>query len=125
VLGLTDPASIQLCPDAGHITLDGGDAVAVLRDHIARIPTMHWKDCAAPLSGHVLRGDQKERHATMLTHFRILGSGLVDWREWMRILRDHRWQGWAIEEIDNSPDPVAELRAGLEFFRHELAPIYA
>jgi len=125
VLTLTDPASIALCPDAGHITLDGGDAVAVLRDHIDRIPTMHWKDCATPLSGHVLRGDQKERHAVMLTHFRILGAGTVDWEEWMRILREHGWRGWATEEIDNSPDPVGELRRGLEYFREHLAPIYS
>ncbi|WP_432990593.1 sugar phosphate isomerase/epimerase family protein [Dactylosporangium sp. CA-233914] len=125
VLELTDPKNVMLCPDAGHITLDGGDAVEVLRRHLGRIPTMHWKDCAQPLSGHVLRGDQKERHATMLTHFRILGSGKVDWSEWMRILRDNRWRGWAIEEIDMSPDPVGELRQGLEYFRTALAPIYS
>lgn len=125
VLSLTDPESIALCPDAGHITLDGGDAVAVLRDHIDRIPTMHWKDCAHPVSGHLLRGDQKERHAEMLKSFRVLGSGIVDWHEWMRILREHSWRGWATEEIDNSPDPVRELKEGLEYFHRELAPIYS
>ncbi|KAE8765929.1 sugar phosphate isomerase/epimerase family protein [Georgenia thermotolerans] len=124
VLSLTDPATVQLCPDAGHITLDGGDAVAVLRDHIDRIPTMHWKDCHEPLLPHTLRGDQKERHAVMLTYFRVLGSGRVDWHEWMRILRDHGWSGWATEEIDMSPDPVGELRQGLEYFQRALAPIY-
>jgi inosose dehydratase len=125
VLGLTDPATVHLCPDAGHITLDGGDAVEVLRTHIERIPTMHWKDCVGPLSGHVLRGEPKERHDVMLTYFRILGSGIVDWQEWMQILRDHQWAGWAIEEIDNSPDPVTELRRGLEHFRTQLAPIWS
>ncbi|MFV0254304.1 MAG: sugar phosphate isomerase/epimerase family protein [Beutenbergiaceae bacterium] len=125
VLELTDPESIFLCPDAGHIALDDGDPVAVLADHIDRIPTMHWKDCATPLSGHVLRGNQKERHSVMLTHFRILGSGRIDWRRWMEILREHQWRGWATEEIDNSPDPIAELRQGLEYFRTELAPIYS
>lgn len=123
VLSLTDPDTVQLCPDAGHITLDGGDAVEVLRAHIDRIPTMHWKDCIGPLGGHTLLGDQKERHDTMLTYFRILGTGTVDWREWMRILRDAGWSGWAIEEIDNSFDPVGELVQGLAFYRSELEPI--
>ena len=125
VLSLTDPDTVQLCPDAGHITLDGGDAVEVLRAHIDRIPTMHWKDCIGPLGGHTLRGDAKARHDVMLTSFRILGSGTVDWREWMAILRRNAWSGWAIEEIDNSFDPVSELRQGLDFFRRELAPIGA
>ncbi|HEY9498340.1 MAG TPA: sugar phosphate isomerase/epimerase [Terrimesophilobacter sp.] len=124
VMSLTDPTTVQLCPDAGHITLDGGDAVEVLRTHIDRIPTMHWKDCAVPLSAHLLRGNQKERHAVMLTHFRILGSGMVNWKEWMEVLRDKQWSGWATEEIDMSPDPVGELREGLEYFRTELAGIY-
>lgn len=125
LLSLTDADTVQLCPDAGHITLDGGDPVAVLRDHIDRIPTMHWKDCIGPLSGHVLRGNQKERHAVMLTYFRILGTGTVNWREWMEILRDHEWSGWAVEEIDNSPDPVGELTQGLAYFREHLAGIYS
>jgi inosose dehydratase len=124
VMSLTAPDTVQLCIDAGHIALDGGDPVAVLRDHIARVPTMHWKDCAQPLSGHLLRGDQKARHLVMLTYFRVLGSGTVNWREWMEILREHGWRGWATEEIDHSPDPVGELRAGLEYFERELAPIY-
>lgn len=124
VLSLTDPSTVQLCPDAGHITLDGGDAVEVLRSHIDRIPTMHWKDCIGPLGGHTLRGDPKARHDIMLTYFRILGSGIVDWAEWMRILRDNEWAGWAIEEIDNSADPITELQQGLDYFRRELAPIY-
>lgn len=121
VLALTDPGTIQLCPDAGHIALDGGNPVDVLSAHIDRIPTMHWKDCIAPLSGHVLRGNQKERHAVMLTYFRILGSGSVDWHAWMRVLREHDWSGWATEEIDNSPDPAGELRTGLEYYRSQLA----
>ena len=42
VMELTDPALISLCPNAhGHIVLDGGDPVAILREHIDRIKIMH------------------------------------------------------------------------------------
>jgi len=124
VLRLTDPETVGICLDSGHVALDGGDPVAVLRDHIDRTPIMHWKDCIEPLSGHVLRGDQKERHARMLKNFRIMGTGRVDWTRWMDVLRDHNWRGWAIEEIDMSPDPVGELRQGLRFYHDDLAPLY-
>ncbi len=124
LMEVTDAATVKLCPDAGHITLDGGDAVGVLRDNIDRVVTMHWKDCAEPLSGHLLRGDQKERHAVMLTYFRILGSGRVHWTEWMEVLREHRWRGWGMAEIDNSPDPVGELEQGLAYFSEKLSGIY-
>lgn len=121
VMALTDPDTVGLCIDAGHIALDGEDPVEVLRRHVDRTWTMHWKDCAAPLGGHTLRGVQKERHATMLRSFRILGDGVVDWHAWMDVLRTAGWSGWAIEEIDMSPDPVGELRRGLDFYRRELA----
>jgi inosose dehydratase len=121
VLELTDPTYVMVCPDAGHITIDGGDAVEVLRKHLPRIPTMHWKDCAGPLSGHLLRGSPMERHAVMLQRFRVMGSGVVDWNAWMSVLDDNEWSGWATEEIDHSPAPVDELRQGLDYYRELLA----
>ncbi|MCW3492634.1 sugar phosphate isomerase/epimerase family protein [Microbacterium sp. SSM24] len=124
ILAGTSPKNVGLCVDAGHLTLDGSDAVATLRAHVDRVPIMHWKDCVAPLDGASLTGPIMERHAVMLTYFRVLGQGRVDWHEWQRILKGAQWRGWAIAEIDMSPDPIAEIRAGIEFFDRELAPIY-
>ncbi|MEC3853661.1 sugar phosphate isomerase/epimerase family protein [Paenarthrobacter ureafaciens] len=124
ILANTSPDTVSLCLDAGHVTLDSGDAVEMLRSHVERVPIMHWKDCIGPLNAADLRGPIMDRHAVMLTHFRILGNGIVDWREWQRILRDANWSGWAIAEIDMSPDPIGEVRAGIDFFERELAPIH-
>ena len=125
LLALTDPSTILLCPDAGHITLDGGDAVEVLRQHVDRTPVMHWKDCKGHLPAHLLSGPTMVRHATMLTWFRLMGTGIIDWNEWMSILRDASWSGWAIAEIDMSPDPSGEIRDGLKFYASDLAAIYS
>jgi inosose dehydratase len=121
----TDPRAVQLCLDAGHVTLDGGDAVQALADHVDRIPVMHWKDCVAAVDGALLTGDtQMERHDVMLRNFRIFGDGIVDWRRWERVLRDADWTGWAMAENDMAADPVGEIRRGLEFFERELAEIH-
>lgn len=127
VMAATDPALVSLCIDSGHMTLDGGDAVQALRDHVARVPIMHWKDCHTPLRGETLTTEGMERHALMLTHFRILGTheGLMDWEAWMRVLAANRWTGWGIAEIDMSPDPIGEVRHGLAFYRDRLAPLLA
>nr|WP_254779851.1 sugar phosphate isomerase/epimerase family protein [Arthrobacter sp. cf158] len=124
VLSQTSADTVSLCLDAGHVTLDGGDAVEMLRTHVDRVPIMHWKDCVSPLDGATLTGPVMDRHAVMLTHFRILGNGAVDWKSWQQILKASNWSGWAIAEIDMSPDPIGELRAGIEFFERELAPIH-
>lgn len=120
----TDPKNVGLCPDVGHILLDGGDPVAVLNDHIDRIPIMHWKDCTGPLDGSKILLTGMERHDLQLRYFRVLGDGIADWESWQRVLADALWSGWAHAEIDMSPDPVAEIQRGLAYFDRVLAPIH-
>lgn len=60
----------------------------------------------------------------MLTHFRVLGAGTIDWKSWQKILRDANWEGWAHAEIDLSPNPIEEIRAGTAYFEKELKSIY-
>jgi len=124
MMNLTEPAFVKLCPDAGHISLDGGDAAEILAENVGRVPVMHWKDCAHPLDGRHLAGNGWQRHERMLKNFRVLGSGFVDWKRWQNVLKDAHWQGWAIAEIDMSPDPIGEIREGIRYFINELGPIY-
>lgn len=123
-MGLTDPSSVLLCPDAGHITLDGGDAADVLAEHVDRVPVMHWKDCVGHLHPAQLTGTIMEQHEVQLQWFRVIGDGIVDWKRWQATLRDADWTGWAMAELDMSPDPVGEIRQGIDYFERELAPIY-
>jgi inosose dehydratase len=124
MLARTDPGSVALCLDAGHTTLDGGDAVEALRQHVARTPVMHWKDCVCPVDASTLPGPQMERHAVMLKYFRTLGEGMIDWQAWQHVLADAAWSGWAMVENDMAEDPVMEIKRALAFFERELAPIY-
>jgi inosose dehydratase len=124
MLARTDPASVALCLDAGHTTLDGGDAVEALREHVGRTPLMHWKDCIGTLDGSTLPAPLLERHAVMLKSFRIFGDGIINWQAWQRVLRDAGWSGWAMAENDMAEDPVAEIKQAFAFFDRELAAIH-
>jgi inosose dehydratase len=116
----TDPKTVLLCPDSGHMTIDSGDPVKVLRENISRVPIMHWKDAIAPLSPDQLVSDGSERHQRILQNFRIPGrpDGVVDWKSWLKVLKDANWSGWAMLEEDMAPDPNEALRAGRDFFRN-------
>lgn len=125
MMALTDPEHVMLCLDAGHATLDGGDAVAILAAHVDRVPVMHWKDCVASVDGASFTGDSVwERHEAMMLNFRMFGEGNVDWRAWQTVLRDADWTGWAMVENDNAVDPVGDIRRGLAFFERDLASIH-
>jgi inosose dehydratase len=90
------------------------------------VPLMHWKDCSTPLPAERTAGlTGMERHAHMLEHFRILGAGAqVDWPAWMEVLGRAGWTGSAMAEIDMSPDPIGEIRFGIDYFDDTLAAVY-
>jgi sugar phosphate isomerase/epimerase len=53
------------------------------------------------------------------------GIGRVDWHAWVRLLRDMRFRGWSILELDAAPDPVADIAAGKAYVGTALSSIYA
>ena len=121
LMALTDPATVALCLDSGHVTLDGGDPVAILERHLDRIPVAHWKDADQPLDGRTLRGNFLERHEVMMSHFRWVGEGIVDWDRFMDIVANAGWNGWAHAEFDFAEDPVSVLRAHVDICRARMA----
>ena len=81
---------------------------------------MDVRGCAGAHGVDLQRGDAGTRQVERLARVLILGSGIVGWDGWMAVLRGSDWEGWAIEEIDYAPEPVTELRQGLEFYRTRL-----
>jgi sugar phosphate isomerase/epimerase len=122
LMELTAKEQVGLVIDAGHIALDNGDPVEILRRHVGRAPALHWKDCSVHLPPHTLSGPPMVRHDEMIRYFRVLGSGaMVDWPTWTKTLKHARWDGWSVAELDMSPDPLAEIRAGIEYYETMLA----
>ena len=120
---LTDPVYVSFCPDTAHITLGGTDPVEVLREHHGRIIISHWKDAKGrpPIRFPINEDIFRSHHP----YFARVGSGEVDWVSWVKMLRDVRFQGWAILELDAAPDPPAQLAAAKHFVETTLLPIYS
>lgn len=122
VLAATDPWLVHLCPDSGHVTLDGGDVSKVVGAHADRMTSMHWKDCIGerddvPATGVVT-------HEQMMEQFRRMGKGIVRWAEVVTAMRDRRFRGYAVAEIDLAPEPVEDVRDILDYFESDLSDIY-
>ena len=56
LLADTDPALVGLCLDTGHHAYRGGDPVAFMRKHHARIPYLHLKSVDPVLQKRVEPG---------------------------------------------------------------------
>lgn len=119
---LTDPTYVHMCPDTAHIILAGSDPVQLVDRHHERMIIAHWKDALGKMPADTPIGeDIHERHRPFFCSF---GIGRVDWPAWIRLLRDRQFDGWAILELDASPDPVADIAHGMKLIRQSLLPIY-
>ncbi len=100
LLDYTDPATVWLGPDTGHLAWGGADVVPFLRPHADRILTLHLKD----INPNVLaRGRAEAWDYAQFSRagiFAELGEGFVDFPGLFALLREARFDGWLIVETD-------------------------
>jgi sugar phosphate isomerase/epimerase len=106
---LTDPAYVSLCPDTAQFTVAGSDPLQIVERHRDRLVLTHWKDAVGPAPDDVEIDDRI--YQTQIQWFAQVGQGVVDWPAWCRLLRDLRYTGWAVFELDGAKDPAGDLRA--------------
>lgn len=107
LLALTDPATIFLGPDTGHLAWAGADPVAFCRDYAPRIATLHLKDVDPAIVAHGRDAGWDYRIFTDAGVFTELGDGGVDFPAIFAILREAGFAGWLIAETDVTQRPSA------------------
>jgi sugar phosphate isomerase/epimerase len=119
---LTDPTYVSLCPDTAQFAVAGSDPIAIVRRHRDRLVLTHWKDAVGAAPPDVPIDDTI--FARQVQWFATVGTGVVDWPAWMRLLRELRYRGWAVFELDTAADPVGELKQIKRYVEQALLPIY-
>ena len=98
VMELTDPKYVWLTTDTGHLTLGGMDAVKIMSEYFPRIAEVHLKDTYAKYRGNTSTPTQEQHKVASVYH--NLGGGGVDFPAVFKLLRDRRFKGWAIFDMD-------------------------
>lgn len=101
----TDPELVQLCLDTGHHAYRGGDPIAFLAKHSARIPYLHLKSVDAGKRDRTLAGGIPFAQAVAEEMFCEPSRGVVDFPALRDELRRINFDGWAIVEQDMYPAP--------------------
>ena len=120
LLELTDPQMVGLCFDTGHYRFGGGDPVAGLRQHRARIWHVHFKDCSPSI--HEQSRAEHWDYLESLKHgiFCELGKGDVNFPAVVEELRRTKYAGWIVVEQDVLPGmgaPKEYARRNREYLR--------
>lgn len=95
ILGYSDPRYVKFQLDTAHYQQGGGDPAQAVRDYADRLLFLHIKDLEAPVPGQA----DPARY-----RFVELGKGKVNFERVFAALRDVKFNGWAIVELDSVPD---------------------
>jgi inosose dehydratase len=98
MMELTDPKYVWITTDTGHLTLGGMDAVTIMSDYFPRIAEVHLKDTYAKYRGNTSTPTQEQHKVASVYH--NMGGGGVDFAAVFKLLRDRRFKGWAIFDMD-------------------------
>ena len=101
----TDPALVGLCLDTGHHAYRGGDPVAFMRKHHARIPYLHLKSVDRDLQKRIETEAWPFAKAVSMDVFCEPSKGVVDFPAFIEVLREVGYNGWGIVEQDMYPAP--------------------
>jgi inosose dehydratase len=99
----TDPSTLGLCLDTGHIAYAGGDPLDVLDRHAQRIWHVHFKDCHPRIAADARAAGLGYLAAVRSRLFCELGAGAVDFEAVLAALRRHAYAGWIVVEQDVFP----------------------
>jgi sugar phosphate isomerase/epimerase len=124
VMELTDPKYVYLTADTAHLTLGGGDALQIIRDYFPRVAEVHLKDTYPRYRANTSTPTQAEHAKASLYH--NLGAGGVDFPAIFKLLRDRKFKGWVVYDLD-APRPgdgtgsiQENLAANINYLRNVL-----
>jgi inosose dehydratase len=101
----SDPEKIGLCFDTGHHAYRGGDPVAFMRKHYARIPYLHLKSVDSQVQRKVEAEHIPFAKAVEMDMFVEPNQGAVDFLAFRDLLLELDYNGYAIVEQDMYPAP--------------------
>lgn len=101
----TDPARVSLCLDIGHHAYRGGDPLAFMRKHHARIPYLHLKSVDRDIQRKVETEEIPFGTAVAMDMFCEPSRGAIDFPAFHDLLKEIDYNGFAIVEQDMYPAP--------------------
>ncbi len=103
LLEATDASLVQLCLDIGHHAYRGGDPVAFMRKHHARIPYLHLKNVDSARQADVAARGMPFATAVAEGVFCEPDQGAVDFAAFRDLLGELDYEGFAVVEQDMYP----------------------
>jgi inosose dehydratase len=117
LMSVTGP-DVGLLFDSGHMAFGGGDPVAMLRKHVARVCHVHCKDVRPFVVKLARNRNWSFLQAVINGAFTVPGDGVVDFPALLAILAQHGYAGWLVVEAEQDPAVAPSYAYAEKGYRH-------
>lgn len=120
ILAMTDPNTLFIGLDTGHLAWAGADVAAFAERHAPRIGAIHLKDIHPGVRAKGVAEGWKYSTFTHNGLFAELGEGSVDFPRILTALKNANYPGWLLVETDvtTKATPEESLRISRDYLRN-------
>ena len=111
-------SSVKLLIDTGHMLFAGGDLIKVAKNYSSRLQHVHCKDIRKDVLNKSLKNDLSFIDAFFAGAFTVPGDGCIDYKTFLKLLKDLNYKGWLVVEADQDPKKANPLEYGKIGFNH-------
>ena len=95
--------SVKLLVDTGHMLFAQGNSIKLVQDFSERLAHVHCKDIRKDVLDRSLRNDSTFRQAFLDGAFTVPGDGCIDYKPFLKILKEKNYSGWLVVEAEQDP----------------------
>jgi inosose dehydratase len=117
LMAATGP-DVGLLFDTGHMLFGGGDVLAMLDKHIARVCHVHCKDVRPAVAKMARNRDWSFLQSVLNGAFTVPGDGCIDFAAVLGRLARHGYRGWLVVEAEQDPAVAPSFKYAQMGYRH-------
>lgn len=114
LLAATNPDTVHLLLDTGHLAFAGDDPLAVARDYAHRVKHVHLKDVRPTVVSMVREEGLSFQEAIEAGVFTVPGDGAIDFVPILAALDDAGYEGWLVVEAEQDPAKADPLQYAIK-----------
>ena len=95
--------NVKLLIDTGHMLFARGNSVKLAKNFSERLIHVHCKDIRKNILDNSLKNDSSFRQAFLDGAFTVPGDGCIDYKPFLKVLKDNNYEGWLVVEAEQDP----------------------
>ena len=110
--------SVKLLIDTGHMLFAQGNSINLAKDFSEKLIHVHCKDIRKDVLDNSLKNDNTFRQAFLDGAFTVPGDGCIDYKPFLKALKENDYSGWLVVEAEQDPakaNPFEYAKIGFNY----------